>query len=317
MGRAAAATEPRDDAPAEESVTLDEILAESVARYDVGATEATRRADRGVALEHAVKNPRVLSVCLRRLTEMVTFNANAAAACIYSLPRGGKRVTGPSVRFAEMVASAWGSIDVSTAIISLADDAVVIRGRAHDLEVNSIAELETRRLVQKKRSASKPDEDDKQLAVASGTSIAYRNAVFRIVPRALLEDALESARKASTGKGTLTERRQAAFAIFAELGASGDQVLSAIGRAGVADVTLDDLVYLRGLVTSIRTGAITLAEAMRPQEERDAARRRGVTVKPSSVGAPETAPPAAAPPVEREREPGEDDDRDPTDKDAP
>lgn len=315
MGRAAAATEMRDDAPAEESVTLDEILAESVARFDLGATEATRRADRGVALEHAVKNPRVLSVCLRRLTEMVTFNASAAAACIYSLPRGGKRVTGPSVRFAEMVAAAWGSIEVSTAIISVADEAVVIRGRAHDLEVNSIAELETRRLVQKKRSASKPDEDDKQLAVASGTSIAYRNAVLRIVPRALLEDALESARKASTGKGTLTERRQAAFGIFAELGASGDQVLAAIGRAGVADVTLDDLVYLRGLVTSIRTGAITLADAMRPQEEREAARRRGVTVKPSNVGAPEaattTTPPAA------EREPGDDDDRDPTDKDAP
>lgn len=313
MGNAAA-RDMRDDAPEEESVTLEEILAESVRTYEAGATEAMRRADRGMALEHATRNPRVLSVCLRRLTEMVTFNAAAAGACIYSLPRGGKRVTGPSVRFAEMVVAAWGSLDVKTTIVSIGDDAVVISGRAHDLEVNSVVELDTRRLVQKKRDAVKADEDMKQLAVSSGTSIAYRNAVLRIVPRALLEDALEMARKASTGKGTLTEKRQAAFALFAEMGATGEQVLSAIGRAGVADVTLDDLVYLRGLVTSIRTGAVTLADAMRPQEERDASKRRGVTVKPSSVGAP-AEPKTETPPPAREREPGEDED--PTDKDAP
>jgi hypothetical protein len=309
MGNAAA-RDMRDDAPAEESVTLDEILAESVRVYEAGATESMRRADRGMALEHAVRNPRVLSVCLRRLTEFVTHNAAAAAACIYSLPRGGKRVTGPSVRFAEMVVAAWGSLDVKTTIVSIGDDAVVISGRAHDLEVNSVVELDTRRLVQKKRDAVKADEDMKQLAVSSGTSIAYRNAVLRIVPRALLEDALEAARKASTGKGTLTEKRQAAFALFAEMGATGEQVLASIGKAGVADVTLDDLVYLRGLVTSIRTGAITLTDAMRPQEEREATRRRGVTVKPSNVGAP-AEPKTETPPPARDREPGEDDD-DPT-----
>lgn len=314
MGNAAA-RDMRDDAPVEESVTLEEILAESVRTYEAGATEAMRRADRGMALEHATRNPRVLSVCLRRLTEMVTFNAAAAGACIYSLPRGGKRVTGPSVRFAEMVVAAWGSLDVKTTIVSIGDDAVVISGRAHDLEVNSVVELDTRRLVQKKRDAAKADEDMKQLAVSSGTSIAYRNAVLRIVPRALLEDALEMARKASTGKGTLTEKRQAAFALFAEMGATGEQVLASIGKAGVADVTLDDLVYLRGLVTSIRTGAITLTDAMRPQAEREATSRRGVTVKPSNVGAPAlaAAEPGAVP--KRERQPGEDDD--PTDKDAP
>lgn len=301
----------RGDAPEDESVTLDEILAESVRVYTGDALESMRRADRGIALEQAARNPRVISVCLRRLTEMVTHNASAAAACIYALPRGGKRVTGPSVRFAEMVVAAWGSLDVKTTIVSVGEDAVVISGRAHDLEVNSIVEVDTRRIVQKKRGSSVADEDMKQLAVSSGTSIAFRNAVLRVVPKALLEDTLEAARKASTGKGTLADRRQSAFAIFAELGATGDQVLDAIGRAGVADITLDDLVYLRGLVTSIRTGAVTLSEAMRPQDEREAGRRRGVSVKPSSVG----APPAAESP--REREPGDDDDRDPSDRLAP
>lgn len=301
----AAAREMRDDAPAEESVTLDEILAESVRVYEAGATESMRRADRGMSLEHAARNPRELSVCLRRLTEFVTHNAAAAAACIYSLPRGGKQVTGPSVRFAEMVVAAWGSLEVKTTIVSIDGDAVVISGRAHDLEVNSVVELDTRRLVQKKRGAVKADEDMRQLAVASGTSIAFRNAVLRIVPRALLEDALAAARNASTGKGTMVQKRQACFGLWAEAGATGDQVLAAIGRSGVADVTLDDLIYLRGLLTSVQTGAVTLTDAMRPQDEREATRRRGVTVRPSSVAADK-----------RERQPGEDDE-DPTSKDAP
>lgn len=257
-----------------ESVTLDEILAESVRTID--AVDSIRRADRSAAFDAAERRPRVVSAALKRLTELATVTASSATACIYSVPRGGKRLTGPSVRFAEMAAAAWGSIDVKTTIVSVGDDAVIVSGRAHDLETNTIVEVDTRRPVARRRDTGKADDDMRQLAVAVATSLAFRNAVLRIIPRAILEDVLEAIKKAATGRGTLSERRQSALSVFAELGATPGQVLAAIGRAEEIDITLDDLVYLRGLVTAIRDGGVSLSDALRPQAERDITRRRAV-----------------------------------------
>lgn len=289
-----------DFGPDDEPVTLDEILAESARQYEAGAVEAMRRADMTVAMDAAHRHPRVLSQCLSRLIDMCTLTQSAAAACIYSLPRGGKRVTGPSVRFAEMVASAWGSIDVKTTIVSDGGEfrpsmAVIVAGRAHDLQTNVITEVDTRRKVEKKKNAKTPDDDMVQLAIASCTSIAYRNAVLRAVPKALLEDALTKAKEAAAGKGTLAQKRSALLEYFGELGADAVTVLAALGRVGVADITLDDVVYMRGLATSIKEGAITLADAMRTPEQRAAATRGRTTSSPMDLGVPPASDPNAQP----------------------
>jgi hypothetical protein len=283
-------TEAPPPEPGEGGVTLDEILAESVRVYESGPLGAMRRADLEAAHQVAADNPRVLSDFLLRLTEVCTLNATTAGACFYALPRGGKQITGPSVRFAELVAYAWRSIRVSSVIISVDDDAAVIQGVAHDLETNRIYEVATRRVVQKRRGSKTADEDMKQLAVASGTSIAIRNAILRLVPRALLEDALAKAKRASTGKGTIEEKRHNALDVFAELGADATRVLAAIGRHGVADITIDDLIYLAGLATSVREKAITLDDAMRTPEERTALARGRTTTTPMDLGQAKAEP---------------------------
>ena len=256
-----------------------------------------RDADLARQLENARRNPRQLRRFRDRLTELCTLSEEVAGSCTYSLPRGGKRVVGASVRFAELVAAAYPNLHISTTIINVDDDAAVIRGAVLDLETNVLTEGDVRRRVTKKKGAAKADEDMKNLAVASGSAIAYRNAVFKSVPRALWEDIWHLSQEAATGKGTMVQRREAAIGMYAKYGATEEQVLRALGRAGVEEITQDDLRHLRGMVTAIRTGDLTLAEALRPLEEKRASGT--VTVESPLVAR------AAKQPAQREQKPVE------------
>jgi hypothetical protein len=197
---------------------------------------------------------------------MATLDQDTATECVYSVPRGGKAITGPSIRFAEMVLVAWGNIDVSTTIIRDDHVAAIVQGRAHDLETNVSLAMEARRPVHKKRSKSAPDEDDKQLAVSVASSLARRNVILAIVPKALWAGAYFAAIDASTGDGTMEFKRIQAIEAFAKLGASESQVLVALGRKGPEEINIEDLRHLRGMYTAIRDKNLRLDDALRPPE---------------------------------------------------
>jgi hypothetical protein len=255
--------------------TLDEALAAST--REMSSAEALH----GVAIERHAAIARQYKRSIRgfrdTLTEMVTLDADTATECCYSLPRGASRITGPSVRFAEAAAQAWGTLDGSTTIVRDDAAAAIVIGRCHDLETNYTAAMETRRPVHKKKFKPAPDEDDKQLAVAVATSLAYRNSVLRVIPKALWWPVYQAAIKASTGEGTMAEKRDRAIGAFRSLGATDVQVLAALGRKGVEDVTLDDLQHLRGMFAAIRDKKLTLEQALTPPE---AEKPRG----PASLG---------------------------------
>lgn len=261
-GKAAAAA--KQEPQPQGDYTLDEALAAST--REISSAEALH----GVSIDRHAAIARQFKRSIRgfrdSLTEMVTIDADTAAECCYSVPRGGTRITGPSIRFAEAAAQAWGNLDVSTTIVR--DDAVaaIVIGRCHDLESNYTAAMETRRPVHKKKFKPAPDEDDKQLAVAVATSLAYRNSVLRAIPRALWWPVYQAAIKASTGEGTMEARRDLALGAFRSRGATNAQVLAALGRKGEEDLTLDDLHHLRGMFTAIKEGKLTLEDALRPPE---------------------------------------------------
>lgn len=281
--------------------TLDDALAETEVR--IGTIGEIRDADLARQIEHAKRNPRRLRQFRDRLTEYCTLSEEVASSCTYALPRGGKKVVGPSVRFAELVVAAYGNVHVGVTIIDVDDDAVVCHGYVLDLEANTRTEVPKRQRVTKKRDAKKADEDMKNLAVAVASSIAYRNAVFKAIPRALWEDIWHTSQEAATGKGTMQQRRQAAFGLYAKLGASEQQVLAALGRSGEEEVTNDDLRYLKGMVTSIRSGELTIADAMRPLTD-DPPERAPLTKSPLAGRLERPKPQPEQPPA---REPGEDD----------
>ncbi|MDV2922695.1 hypothetical protein, partial [Klebsiella pneumoniae] len=83
--------------------------------------------------------------------QMVTLNEKVAGECIYALPRDGKTIEGPSARFAEVVASAWGNGRAGARVVSDQGEFVTAQGVFHDLQRNVAITYEVQRRITNKQ----------------------------------------------------------------------------------------------------------------------------------------------------------------------
>ncbi len=246
--------------------------------------------DQQIATAH--KYPRSIKRFRDECEQMVTLSESVANECIYALPRDGKTIEGPSARFAEIVASAWGNCRAGARTVDDAGDFVTAQGVFHDLEKNVAITYEVkRRIVDRNGRRFKPD----MIGVTANAacSIALRNAILKGVPKAFWTDMYESARKVIMGDArTLANRRAEALAYLQKLGATEAMVLAILGAQGVEDITLENLVTLRGIATAIKDGDTTVEQAFRQQgTEADEAKLSDKLRK--KAPAPADEPPAA------------------------
>jgi hypothetical protein len=208
----------------------------------------------------ARRYPRSVKKFRDKVLELATLNEAIAGECIYALPRGGKVIEGPSVRFAEIVQSAWGNCRVGGKVVAEDDKFLICQGMFHDLESNSAIAMETRRRITDSKG-KRYNDDMVGVAGAAGTSIAIRNAVLRGVPKAFWADLYEAARQVVAGDfKTLANRRAAALQAFVIYGVTPDQIYTLLGVQADVDVTLDHLVQLRGVLNAIKDGSSTVEE---------------------------------------------------------
>lgn len=205
--------------------------------------------------------PRSLKRFRDEAIQMVTLSQSIAEQCVYALPRDGKTIEGPSARFAEIVASAWGNNRAGARVIDDKGEFITAQGVFHDLERNVAITYEVqRRIVDRQGRRFKAD----MIGVTANAacSIALRNAVLKGVPKAFWEDMYVEARKVIMGDiKTLANRRADALAHFQRFGVSADQVCAKLDVAGVEDIGLEHLVLLRGIVTAIKEGDTTPEDA--------------------------------------------------------
>ena len=71
---------------------------------------------------------RILRACKRK---------SLAEQAMYEYPRGGTKVTGPSIRLAEMMAQNWGNLDFGILELEQKNGACQVRAYAWDLETNT------------------------------------------------------------------------------------------------------------------------------------------------------------------------------------
>ncbi|KRG47380.1 hypothetical protein ARC20_03365 [Stenotrophomonas panacihumi] len=205
--------------------------------------------------------PRSLKRFRDEALQMVTLSQSIAEQCVYALPRDGKTIEGPSARFAEVIASAWGNNRAGARVIDDKGEFIIAQGVFHDLERNVAITYEVqRRIVDKQGRRFKAD----MIGVTANAacSIALRNAVLKGVPKAFWEDMYVEARKVIMGDvKTLANRRADALAVFQRFGVSAEQVCAKLEVAGVEDIGLEHLVLLRGIVTAIKEGDTTPEDA--------------------------------------------------------
>jgi hypothetical protein len=238
--------------------------------------DSLSRAEIDMQIATAKRYPRQLSVVKANMMTFATMDQETAEACFYTLPRGGKTIQGPSIRLAEIAVSSYQNLRAGSRIIAVDSESdqphVVIQAVCHDLEKNVAVTIEKRRrIVGKKKNEGRIDEDDINLAANAGSAIAFRDAVFKVVPLALVKPVFEAAKQVAVGSAkTLMDRRQKAFQTFDKMGVSRHRVLTMLEKRTIEDVTLEDLEVLIGLHNAIRDGQTSIDEAF-PEPKPEAA----------------------------------------------
>lgn len=229
-----------------------------------GALSAVDRASIDMQIATAKQYPRVVSTSLKEALTLATLDEDTAGSMFYALPRSGKTIEGPSARLAEVMAYAWGNLRVDADIVAEDKTTVTAMGTCFDLEKNVAVRVRVKRRITDKHG-KRFNEDMIGVTSNAAISIALRNSVFKVVPRAFVDRIYAAARKASIGQGgTMTQKRQKALDLFAKMGVRPEEIFKVLAVRGLDDIGEDELVTLRGLLNAIKEGDTTVEMTFRP-----------------------------------------------------
>lgn len=231
------------------------------------ATAVALVADPEVDLQVATARrfPRSVTGFIRQATEMATMNSEVAASCIYALPRKedgvSKIIEGPSARFAEICANAWGNLRAEGKVMDHDGEFVVGRGTAWDVEKNVAIAYEVRRRITG-RNGKTYSADMIMVTGNAAASVALRNAILKAIPTTFWKPIYNQCRQVIAGDAkTFASRRDAMLHEFGVVGVTVERLLSALGLKGKADLTGDHMVSLAGILTALRDGDTTIEDA--------------------------------------------------------
>ena len=163
-----------------------EVLHVDAQEMQVVQVDAVERANVDSQVSTAKQYPRSIKRSIENSIVMATMDADTAQSCGYALPRGGKPITGPSVHLAKIIASNWGNTRTEAKVVQITDKQIISRGTCWDLETNVASAFEVRRSIVD-RYGKRFSDDMITVTGNAANSIAYRNAVFSVVPKAIVE----------------------------------------------------------------------------------------------------------------------------------
>lgn len=232
---------------------------------EISPIEALERASIDIQIATAKKYPRDIARVKNDIISVATLDQETAQACFYTLParRGesaDKRIQGASVRLAEIAISSYGNIKAGARIISDDGKFVTAQGVCHDVEKNVSISVEVKRRVTTK-DGHRYSDDMVQVTCQAACAIAYRNAVFKVVPLALVKPALEAAKKCAVGNmKSLSDRRGKMIEAFSKMGIEKERVFKSVGKESAEGINLAELEILIGYHTAIKDGEMSVEE---------------------------------------------------------
>ena len=220
--------------------------------------------------------PRNIRQCMDNVEATIAMSPEVAASCYYTLTkRPGTAITGASIRLAEIFASFWGNIQAGTRVISNNGKSVVVEGWCMDLETNAKVSHEVSRGILTKDK--KPYSVDMQnTTISAASAIAFRNVVFKIIPRVFIDKALRKSMDIAVeadvlakDKKAFEEKRHNMFeGLEKRLGVPSMRVLTFFGKDSIDAIDIEDLKIIRGVGTAIKDGMIKAEEAFVLPESR-------------------------------------------------
>lgn len=241
------------------------------------ALEQFERADIDIQIATAKKYPRASLEVIRR--DMETFalaDQETAEECFYTLERENKStgekklIQGASVALARIAVGCYQNLWAGSRTISNDGKMVTAQGMCWDLEKNVRIFRESSRSIVGK--FGRPYSLDMQIVTANAAgAIAYRNAVWDVIPFPVWKPVFERAMQFAAGEDReLAERVQKALKWFAFKGVTHERLLRAIEKNSIDEITRQDLIDLQGLATAIKDSLMTVDEAFPAKREAEA-----------------------------------------------
>lgn len=245
-----------------------EVLHVDAQEMQVVQVDAVERANVDSQVSTAKQYPRSIKRSIDNSIVMATMDTETAQSCGYALPRGGKPITGPSVHLAKIIASNWGNTRTEAKVVQITDKQIISRGTCWDLETNVASAFEVRRSIVD-RYGKRFSDDMITVTGNAANSIAYRNAVFSVVPKAIVEKVYKAAQKFITGdlsdEEKLIRRRTDAINYFNdEWGITEEEVIKLCGKQTVNQIKADEIALMLGMVQSLKDGDTTVEDLMKP-----------------------------------------------------
>ena len=238
------------------------------AQPQVMQIDALERANVDTQVATAKKYPRDMRRSLDDSIVMATLDKETAQSCGYALPRGNKPITGPSVHLAKIVVSNWGNMRTEAKVVQITDTQVVSRGTAWDLEKNVASAFEVRRSIIDKNGKRYPN-DMITVTGNAANAIAYRNAVFSVIPKSITDKVYQAAQSFITGdlsdEDKLKKTRAKWIAFFKnEYGITEEEVIKLCGKQTINQIRGNEIALLSGIDQSLKDGDTTVEELMKP-----------------------------------------------------
>ena len=233
---------------------------------NISDTAVLARAELDTQITTAKAYPRKAKDFIQRATALATMDVETAESCFYCLVREGKdgkrsEIKGPSIRLAEIAASCWGNLHAGTRIIENDGKFITAEGVAWDLEANVKITAQVKRRITTKSGHTYGD-DMQQVTGNAACSIALRNAIFKVLPRALVDRVYESAAKFAVGDSkSLSARINKVFDRFSLMGVDQKKILSFFKKKSNNEFNANDLEQLIGIGTAIKDGLQTIDSA--------------------------------------------------------
>lgn len=225
------------------------------------------KAEIDVQISTAKAYPRSIKTFLDKAMSIATINEEVAASCNYALPRAGKAITGPSVRLAEIVCSAYGNIRSGARVIANDGKTITAQGICHDLETNNCVTVEVKRKITDKNG--KTYSEDMQVVTGNAAcAIALRNAVFKVIPAALISEIYETTKQVAKGTAeTLTVRRKKAIEFFVQNGVTEKQICEVLDVKKIEDIDIEKMGILRAMVSTVKNSEGTIKDMFESEIE--------------------------------------------------
>ena len=176
----------------------------------------------------------------------------------YEYPRGGQKITGPSIRLAEVVAQNWGNMTFGVVELEQKVGESTCMAYAWDIETNVRSEkiFTVKHEIGTKKGPKKlEDSRDIYELVANMGARRQRACILAIIPKDVVDSAVEECDKTLAGKNSepIIDRLKKMFDAFKAFGVTREMIEKKIG-VGLDSFTEKDVIVLIKVYNSLKDG---------------------------------------------------------------